>query len=104
MQTRPTIGTPGFDPSAPAAARWRAWLGDALADRRIPPDASLELRVRPHGEVCLARMLIDLRWVEPDAERHAHAEVLIPIDRVRGAGWAGWPAYAAGLRLLRSLG
>ena len=93
-----------FDPSAPQAAQWRRWLTTALGDRGIPPDAMLEMQVRPHGEAAITRLLLDLHWGAQDAERHAHVEVLIPLRRVLGEGWSGWPAYLAGVKLLRALG
>ncbi len=93
-----------FDPSTPQAARWRRWLTDALGDRGIPRDATLEMQLRPHAEAPVGRLVIDLRWVAPDADRHAHAEVLVPLRRVLGEGWSGWPAYLAGVMLLRALG
>jgi hypothetical protein len=93
-----------FDPASPAAARWRSWMSATLGERGIPSDAMLELQIRPHGEAAIARLWLDLCWAGRDGERHAHAEVLVPLRRVVGVGWAGWPAYLAGLRLLRALG
>jgi hypothetical protein len=97
-------GAVTFDPTAPQAAHWRQWLTGALGDRGIPPNAALELQVRPCGGAAITRLQLDLRWAEPDAERRAHVEVLVPIRRAIGTGWSGWPAYAAGLKLLRALG
>jgi hypothetical protein len=93
-----------FDPSAPQSARWRAWLNAALADRGIPPNASLEMQLRPCGEAPIVRLLLVLRWMTHDAPRHARSEVVIPVRRFLGEGWPGWPAYLAALRLLRALG
>jgi hypothetical protein len=92
-----------FDPSAPGAARWRRWLDDGLAARGVPANASLEIHVRPACEAAVTRFLIDLRWAMPNGQGRAHAEALVPIRRVLGNGWSGWPAYLAGVRLLRSL-
>ena len=92
-----------FDPSAPQAARWRGWLTVALADRGVPPDARLEMQLRP-GEGAIARLLLDLRWRARDTDGHAHVEVLIPLRCAVGAGWSGWPAYLAGVKLIRALG
>jgi hypothetical protein len=75
-----------------------------LGDRGVPPDATLEMQIRPNGEAAVARLLVELRWAAQDGQRHARAEVLIPLRRATGVGWAGWPAYLAGLKLLRSLG
>lgn len=93
-----------FDPSAAEATRWRHWLTAALAERDIPPDGVLELSLRPHGEVAMTRLCLDLDWAAADVERCAHAEVLVPLRRVLGAGWAGWPAYIVAIQLLRQLG
>jgi hypothetical protein len=71
-----------FDPSAPQAARWRSWLTAALSDRGIPPNVKLEMRIRPHGEVPMARLLLDLNWTADDAERHARAVILVPLRRL----------------------
>ena len=92
-----------FDPSAPQAALWRDWLTTALGDLGVPPDAMLELQIRPHGEAPVARLQLDLRWAVHEAGRHAHAEVLVPLRRIDGVGWSGWPAYMAGVKLLRAL-
>src|SRR5262245_2721287 len=95
-----------FDPSAPGAARWRAWLDRALDERGVPPDAELAIRTVPHGGAAIARLVIELWWQEPDAPHHARAEVLVPLRRVAGGGcgWSGWQGYLAGVRLLRALG
>jgi hypothetical protein len=93
-----------FDPSDAQAARWRDCLAAALGDRGIPPDAALEMELRPHGEGASARLILDLDWAASDAGRHAHVEVLIPLRRALGEGWSGWPAYLLGVKLLRALG
>ncbi len=93
-----------FDPSSPNAARWRAWLDGALGERGVPTDAMLELRTVALGGAACARLVIDLSWLGPDTPRHAQAEVLIPLRRLVGGGWAGWPGYLAGVKLLRALG
>jgi tRNA-Thr(GGU) m(6)t(6)A37 methyltransferase TsaA len=98
------MGRGRFDPSAPQAARWRSWLTAALSDRGIPPNAKLEMQIRPHGEVPLARLFLDLNWAAPDGERHTRAVVLVPLRRLVSEGWPGWPAYVAGLELLEALG
>ena len=88
----------------PHAARWRRWLTAALGDRGIPPNSVLEMQIRPVGEAAITRLVVDLCWAEQHEERRAHVEVLIPLRRVLGGGWSGWPAYVAGLKLLRALG
>src|SRR5262245_37825456 len=92
-----------FDPAAPDAARWRAWLVGSLADRGVPPDTRLEMRLRPAGEVAFARLSLDAWWTAVDGDRHARADALIPARRLVGHGWSGWPAYQAAIRLLRGL-
>ena len=63
-----------FDPTAPQAAHWRRWLTEAPGDRGIPPNAGLELQVRPSGGAAITRLQLDLRWAEPDAERRVVGE------------------------------
>jgi hypothetical protein len=92
-----------FDPSAPDAARWRQWFTSALDDRGVPREATLEIGMRPVYEAGLTRWRIDLCWPEGAGQRTAHAEVLVPLRREIGEGWAGWPAYLAAMRLLRTL-
>ena len=92
-----------FDPSSPSAARWRSWLDSALGERGLPSDAVLELRTVPLGEAPMTRLVIDLYWSEPNAPRHACAEVLVPLHRMVGCGWSGWPGYLAAVKLLRAL-
>ena len=76
----------------------------ALGDRGIPQEATLEMGMRPVFEAALTRLHIDLCWSEGNSERSAHAEVMVPLRRDLGEGWAGWPAYLAAVRLLRVLG
>jgi hypothetical protein len=79
-------------------------LPTALGDRGIPPDAALEMQVRPRGEAGMIRLLLDIRWPADSTECHAHAEVHVPLRSALGHGWSGWPTYLVSLRLLRTLG
>ena len=79
-------------------------MSEGLAERDVPANAELEMRIRPVCEAAVTRLNIDLVWSAPGGQRSAHAEALIPIRRLLGTGWPGWPAYLAGVRLLRSLG
>ena len=62
------------------------------------------MQIRPIYEAPVTRLLIDLCWSEAYGPRRAHVEVLIPLHRLLGNGWSGWPAYLAGIKLLRSIG
>ena len=94
-----------FDPSMPEAGRCRRWLSAGLRDRGIPPDSRLDLALRPHGEVSVARLQLDLRRADADSERHAHAEGADPaptpartgLARLAGRSGGGQPAPAARL-------
>ncbi len=64
----------------------------------------LEMQIRPVGEAAISRLMLDLCWAGQDGDRRAHVEVVVPIRRLIGEGWSGWPAYLAGVKLLRALG
>ena len=92
-----------FDPSMPEAGRCRRWLSAGLRDRGIPPDSRLDLALRPHGEVSVARLHSTSAGRTPTANGTPTPRVLIPLRRLRGPGWPGWPADQAAVNLLRLL-
>ena len=49
-------------------------------------------------------ILLGIRWQADHTERHAHAEVRVPLRRALGHGRSGWPTYLVSVRLLRTLG
>ncbi len=51
----------------------------------------------------MARLCLDAWWVAGDLEQHARADALVPLRRLFGAGWLGWPAYIAAIGLLRAI-
>ena len=59
--------------------------------------------MRPVCEAAVTRLEVDLNWSATDGQVRAHAEVLVPIRRLLGTGWAGWPAYLVAVRLLQVL-
>jgi hypothetical protein len=63
----------------------------------------MEMRVRQVCEAAITRLRIDLRWSADDGLQHVRAEVLVPIRRMSGEGWSGWPAYLACVGLLRAI-
>ncbi len=93
----------GFDPAGPGSEHWRTWLTTSLTRHGVPPDARLEMALRPVGQVPVARLSLDAWWSTTEGDRHARAEALIPARRLLGTGWPGWPAYQAGIRLVRAL-
>ena len=97
------LGAVLFDPSAPEAGRWRSWLSEALVARGIPRDARLELQLIPVGGVPLARLVLEIWWARGGETNHARGEVLVSDRRLMGSGWAGWPGYAVGIHLVRSV-
>jgi hypothetical protein len=70
----------------------------------MTPARIMSEEARPHGEIPAVRLILEVRWAGERVERHARAEVLVPHRRILGDGWSGWPAYLAGVRLLRALG